>query len=86
MGTLKPIHHPTFLDDIIRVLRGHQEVPDGSATLKMYLGSQLITYILKAFVNSLGIGDHYVDVAVSLVSVLGLINTTSVVEIGLESV
>ena len=34
MDTLKPIDHPTFLGDLILILGGHQEVPDGVTPLK----------------------------------------------------
>ena len=94
MGTLKPIDYPTFLDDLILVLDGHQEVSDRVAPLKMYPDSHLATYILKAFARTLGRGDHHADVTafavvvvtVSLVSLLGLIYTVSIVDVGLECV
>ena len=60
------------------------------------MDSHLTTYILKVFTKHLGIADYHLDTAgffvvvvvslVSVVVVLGLINTISIVDVGLESV
>ena len=89
IGTLKPVHYSTFLHDLILVLGGHQEISDSVATLKMYLDSHLTTYSLRVFANPFGIGGHSEDIAVvvivvSLMSVLGLINTISMADVGLS--
>ena len=57
-------------NDIFLVFGGHQEAPDGVASLQMYLDSHLITYILKAFAKPLGIGDNHVYAAVFLLLLL----------------
>ena len=47
LGTPKPIDYPTFLCDLFLVFRGHQEVSNGFAMLKMNLYSNLSHIFLK---------------------------------------
>ena len=45
-----PVYYSAFLCDVVFVLGGHKEVPDGVASLEINLDSQLTTYIFKTFV------------------------------------
>ena len=86
--TLEPVDYPNFLCDLIPVFWGHQEVPDGVFSFKVYLNLHLTTCLLEAFAKPLGVRDHYIDVAVpviflvSVMVVLGLIDSMSVVDVG----
>ena len=91
LGTLKLVDYPTLLGDIILVLGSTRRFQIMLAPLKMYLDSHLITYILKTFTKPCGIGNNLLNVVVFvvvviLVSVLGLINTISIIDEGLEFV
>ena len=92
MVTLEPAGYPIFLSNVIPDLGSHQEIPDGTTFLEMYLDPSLTTYILEAFVKSFGVRDQsvghtvFVVSLVSVVVVFGLITTMSKVVAGLRSV
>ena len=63
---------PLFCVMFASVLEWHSEAFDGVAFLKLDLNPYLTINVLETFVETLGIRNHHVDVAVVVLVVVGI--------------
>ena len=59
-ATLVSIYDPTFLQDLVSVLRVYKEILGGSAYLKVHLNAMFATDVFAPFSLSFDIRHHYV--------------------------
>ena len=83
--TPKPIGYPTFLGDLLFVIRALQEVPDGIASITMNQCSHFVTYLLESFAKTFGVRNNHGNVVV--IGLMSIYDCTAPnVDAGLENV
>ena len=64
---MEPIYAPTFVDHVVFVLGGDQQVFDGAITFEAGLYTIPLTDLFNAFADTLGIGYYYMTLSFNFI-------------------